>query len=168
MTPFYGWGSTAWRLQNHYKEAAYFLSLSFQRFLVLIWSTLEGWKAELSLKPPSGFEHRTPGLGIQHPNPAGIQHLNVFVLLNNHELNICLKLAETIFNSDIFLIEKGDSGRSPHPTRHFVTLPSKKNKPATCTPTKPPLWKNPGQHEFALEILEHETHSHIIPMLYFN
>ena len=129
MTPFYGWGSTAWRLQNHYKEAAYFLSLSFQRFLVLIWSTLEGWKAELSLKPPSGFEYRTTGLGIQHPNPAGIQHLNVFVLLNNQELNICLKQAETIFNSDIFLIEKGDSGRSPHPTRHFVTLPSKKNIP---------------------------------------
>ena len=129
MTPFYGWGSTAWRLQNHYKEAAYFLSLSSQRFVVLIWLTLEGWKAELSLKPPSGFEHRTPGLGIQHPNPAGIQHLNVFVLLNNQELNICLKQAETIFNSDIFLIEKGDSGRSPHPTRHFVTLPSKKNIP---------------------------------------
>ena len=129
MTPFYGWGSTAWRLQNHYKEAAYFLSLSSQRFVVLIWLTLEGWKAELSLKPPSGFEHRTPGLGIQHPNPAGIQHLNVFVLLNNQELNICLKQAEIIFNSDIFLIEKGDSGRSPHPTRHFVTLPSKKNIP---------------------------------------
>ena len=36
MAPFYGWGSTASRLQSHYKEAVYFLPLSFQIFLVLI------------------------------------------------------------------------------------------------------------------------------------
>ena len=28
-------------------------------------STSEGWKAESTLKPPSGFEHGTPELGIQ-------------------------------------------------------------------------------------------------------
>ena len=32
------------------------------------WSTSKGWKAELTLEPPSGFEHGTPELGIQHLN----------------------------------------------------------------------------------------------------
>ena len=68
MVPFYGWGSTVSRLHRHYEEAVYFLPLSSQNFLVLIWSTLEGWKAESTLEPPSGFKHRNPGLGIQHPN----------------------------------------------------------------------------------------------------
>ena len=31
--------------------------LSFQKFLVLIWSTSEGLKAELTLETLSGFEH---------------------------------------------------------------------------------------------------------------
>ena len=30
-----------------------------------IWSTSEGWKAELTLEPPSSLELETPGLGIQ-------------------------------------------------------------------------------------------------------
>ena len=33
--------------------------------MVLILSTSEGWKAESTLEPCIGFEHRTPGLGIQ-------------------------------------------------------------------------------------------------------
>ena len=37
----------------------------FQEFLVLNWSPLEGWKAESTLEPTSGFEPGTPGLGIQ-------------------------------------------------------------------------------------------------------
>ena len=53
---------------SHFKEAVYFLPLSSQKFLVLILSTLEGWKAESNLEPPSGFEHGTPGFGIQHLN----------------------------------------------------------------------------------------------------
>ena len=57
---FCGWGSTASRLQHHYWEAVYFLPISSQKFLVLIWSTLEGWKAESTLELPSGFEHGTP------------------------------------------------------------------------------------------------------------
>ena len=48
-----------------FKEAVYFLPLSSQKSLVFIWSTLEGWKAELTLEVPSGFEHETPVLGIQ-------------------------------------------------------------------------------------------------------
>ena len=50
---------------SHSEEAVYFLPLSFQKFLVLILSTSEGWRAESTLEPPSGYEHRTPGLGIQ-------------------------------------------------------------------------------------------------------
>ena len=30
--------------------------------------TSKGWKAEPTLEPPSGFEHGTPGLGIQRRN----------------------------------------------------------------------------------------------------
>ena len=49
---------------SHFEEAVNFLPLSSQKFLVLILSTSEGWKAESTLEPPSGFEHGTPGLGI--------------------------------------------------------------------------------------------------------
>ena len=64
--------------ESHYEEAVYFLPLSSQKFLVLTWSTLEGWKAESALKPASGFEHGTPGLVIQRLN-----HLTIAPLLNN-------------------------------------------------------------------------------------
>ena len=64
MHPFYGWGSTASRLQIHYEEGFYFLPLSFPKFMVLISSTSEEWKAESTLEPPSRFQHGTPGLGI--------------------------------------------------------------------------------------------------------
>ena len=50
---------------SHFEEAVYFLPLSSQKFLVLILSTSEGWKAESTLEPPCGFEHVTPGLGVQ-------------------------------------------------------------------------------------------------------
>ena len=32
MGPFYGWDSTASRLQSHYEEALYFLPLSYHRY----------------------------------------------------------------------------------------------------------------------------------------
>ena len=51
-----------------FEEAVYFLPFTSQKFLVLILSTSEGWKAESTLEPPSGFEHGTPGLGIQRLN----------------------------------------------------------------------------------------------------
>ena len=44
MAPFYGCGSTASRLEPPWSDS---------------------W-AESTLEPPSGFEHGTPGLGIQH------------------------------------------------------------------------------------------------------
>ena len=53
---------------SHFQEAVYFLPFSSQKFLVLILSTLEGWKAELTLEPPSSFENGNTGLGIQHLN----------------------------------------------------------------------------------------------------
>ena len=56
------------QVYSHFEEAVYFLSLSSQKFLVLILSTSEGWKAESTLEPRSGFEHGTPGLGIQRLN----------------------------------------------------------------------------------------------------
>ena len=53
---------------THLEEAVYFLPFSSRKFLVLILSTSERWKAELTLEPPSGFEHGMPGLGIQRLN----------------------------------------------------------------------------------------------------
>ena len=53
---------------SHFEEAVYFLLLSSQKFLVLILSTSEGWKAESTLESQSGFEHGTNGLGIQRLN----------------------------------------------------------------------------------------------------
>ena len=50
------------------KEAVYFLPISSWKFLVLILLILEGLKAELTVELQSGFEHRTPELGIQHLN----------------------------------------------------------------------------------------------------
>ena len=58
MAPFYGWGQLP-QGYSHFEEAVYFLPFSSQKFLVLILSTLE---------PPSGFDHGTPGLGIQRLN----------------------------------------------------------------------------------------------------
>ena len=52
----------------HFEEVFYFLPLSSQKSLVLILSTSKGWTAEFTLEPPSGFEHGTPGSGIQRLN----------------------------------------------------------------------------------------------------
>ena len=51
---------------SHFEEAVYFLPLSSHKSLVLILLILEGLTAELTLEPPSGFEHEAHGLGIQH------------------------------------------------------------------------------------------------------
>ena len=53
---------------GHFEEAFYLITLSSQKFLVLILSTSEEWKGESALEPPNGFERGTPGLGIQHLN----------------------------------------------------------------------------------------------------
>ena len=68
MAPFYGWVQLSQRLRSHYEEAVYFLPLSSQNFLVLISSISEGWKAESTLEPLSGFELGTPELGMERLN----------------------------------------------------------------------------------------------------
>ena len=50
---------------SYFEEALKFLLLSSQKYLVLILSTSEGWKADSTLERPSGFKHGTPGLGTQ-------------------------------------------------------------------------------------------------------
>ena len=62
--PFCGLGSAFSELQSHQKETVYFLLLSFQKFFVPIWLTLEEWKTELILEVPSGFEFKAAGVGI--------------------------------------------------------------------------------------------------------
>lgn len=64
----YRWGSSVLRLQNHCKETVYFLPRSPQDVLVLIWSALDGWKAESILELPRVFECGIPGFWIQGPN----------------------------------------------------------------------------------------------------
>ena len=56
---------------------------SFQKFLVLIWSTSEGWKAEWISEPSSGFERKTLGLGIQRVNKLLNQHAKRSVTSTN-------------------------------------------------------------------------------------
>ena len=68
MAIFNGQLLTVLRLQNHYKEITYLYPLSSQNILVLIWLTLEGSKAGLTLEPHTGFELVTSGLWKQHPN----------------------------------------------------------------------------------------------------
>ena len=58
---------------SHFEEAVYFLRLSSHKSLVLILSISEGLMAELTLESPSGFEHESPGLGIQHLNQLTIE-----------------------------------------------------------------------------------------------
>ena len=44
---------------SHFEEALYFITRSSQKFLALILSTSEGWKAESTLGASNGFEHET-------------------------------------------------------------------------------------------------------------
>ena len=89
---------------SHFEEAVYFLLLSFQKFLVLILSTSEGWKAESILEPPSGFEHGPPGLGIQCLDHYGISLINCPYILVFFSIAFpCLLLAHpTLFEHYCF------------------------------------------------------------------
>ena len=86
MVAFYGWGWTVSRLHCHYEETVYFLPLSPQEFLILIWSTSQGWKAESTLEPPSGFEPGNAGLGIQYSNHKAI--FDLFPMRNQTEVKL--------------------------------------------------------------------------------
>ena len=59
--------------------AIYFLPLSSQKFMILILPTSEEWKAESTLKPPSGFEHRTPQRCFPMDFEKRDSHIGVFL-----------------------------------------------------------------------------------------
>ena len=61
MAAFYGWRSTASRLEPLWRGSFHFIN-KFPEFLLLILSTSEGWRVESTLEPPSGFEHGGPEL----------------------------------------------------------------------------------------------------------
>ena len=67
MAPFYGWGSTASRLEPLQGDSLLFTTKfpEIPGTQLILW-TSEGWKTESISEPPSSFEHRTSGFGIQH------------------------------------------------------------------------------------------------------
>ena len=67
MVPFYGWGSTASRLEPLWGGSLLFTT-QFPEIPGRILSTSEEWKAEPTLEPLSSFEHGIPRLGMQRPN----------------------------------------------------------------------------------------------------
>ena len=69
MAPFYGWGSTASRLEP-LQEGSLLFTIKFPEipgthFINL--GKMKGWETTLesTLELPSGLEHGTPGMGIQ-------------------------------------------------------------------------------------------------------
>ena len=68
MATLYRSGSTASRLPEPLQGGSLLFTTKWQKFLVLIWSTSEEWKAKSTLEPLSGFLFGIPGLGIQHLN----------------------------------------------------------------------------------------------------
>ena len=72
MRSFCEWGSNTARPQPLRGGNLLFITKFPQEFLVLILSTSEGWKTKSTLEPLSGFEHGTPGLGIQRLENAMI------------------------------------------------------------------------------------------------
>ena len=67
MASFYGWGSTASRLQP-LRGGSLRFTTKFPEIPGTHLSTSEGWRAALTLEPPNGFEHGIPRLGIQRLN----------------------------------------------------------------------------------------------------
>ena len=57
-------------------RASLLFTITLQEFVVLISSTLKGWKAKSILELPSGFEPGIPGTEIQCPNHKDIARLN--------------------------------------------------------------------------------------------
>ena len=63
MVPFYGWGSTASRLQP-LRGGSLLFTIQFPESPGTHFIDLGRMKGRVTLEPPSGFEHGTPGLGI--------------------------------------------------------------------------------------------------------
>ena len=67
MAPFYGRVSTASRLEP-LRGGSLLFTAKFPEISGTHFIDLERRKAESTLEPPTGFEHGTPGLGIQRLN----------------------------------------------------------------------------------------------------
>ena len=67
MAPFYGRVSTASRLEP-LRGGSLLFTAKFPEIPGTDFIDLERRKAESTLEPPTGFEHGTPGLGIQRLN----------------------------------------------------------------------------------------------------
>ena len=72
MAPFYGWGSIASRIKPLWGGSLLY-NIRSPEIPGTHLSTSEGWKTVSTLEPPSGFDHETPGLGIQHLNHLAIE-----------------------------------------------------------------------------------------------
>ena len=104
MAHFYGWGSTASRIEPLHGGSLLFTT-SPQKFLVLTSSTSEEWKAESNLEPPRCFEHETldwessalttTRILSSHPKSflAGIYLFRVNIRNTTRIKEICSKLA---------------------------------------------------------------------------
>ena len=64
MAPFYGWGSTTSRLEPLQGGSLLFTTKFSETGTHFI--NFGRMKVESTLEPPTGFEHGTPVLGIQH------------------------------------------------------------------------------------------------------
>ena len=67
MAPFYGRVSTASRLEP-LRGGSLLFTAKFPEIPGTHFIDLERRKVESTLEPPTGFEHGTPGLGIQRLN----------------------------------------------------------------------------------------------------
>ena len=80
MSPFYGWGSPASRLESHQGGSLLFTT-KFPEISGTHFIDLGRMKAESTLELPSGFGCGTPGLGIQRLNHyalAPLCHSSIF------------------------------------------------------------------------------------------
>ena len=118
MAPFYVWVSTASRL-----EPVYFFPLSSQKFLVLILSTSEGWKAKSTLEPLSCFEHGAPGVKLKCCNvnrALFIVHSDLMCLWDLHNWgDFCFFVEEWKFfegnKTHVFLLPWVTEAKKPKP-----------------------------------------------------
>ena len=67
MAPFHGWGSIAPRLEP-LRGGSLLFTTKFPEIPGTHFIDLGRMKGRADLGAPSGFEHGTPGLGIQHLN----------------------------------------------------------------------------------------------------
>ena len=78
MAPFYGWGSTTSMLEPLQGDSLFFTT-KLPEIPGTHFTTSEEWKDQSTFEPPSGFEHGTPGFGIQRLNHKSTSIMKLFV-----------------------------------------------------------------------------------------